>query len=171
MYKFRYFQRRVFFDREQSTLIVRIEPHSDRLLYVPMLIVFTGFFIFICMICVRALVREFSAETALALSPVMAFISVWYIMGLRLTVWRAFGTEQIVIDGGVFHWDRTALCWKRNLELPTAEITDVKAIMPWHGLSNCVEFRTRSKKWLVGDMLLRDEAVELAKRLRETVRH
>jgi hypothetical protein len=76
MYKFQYFQRRVFFDREQGTLIVRIDRHSDRLLYVPMLIVFTGFFIFICMMCVHALVREFSAETALALSPVMAFISV-----------------------------------------------------------------------------------------------
>ena len=56
------------------------------------------------------------------------------------------------------------------IELPTTAITNVKAITPWHGLGqSCRVHGAESERRFVGDMLLRYEAVELAKRLHTVV--
>lgn len=59
-------------------------------------------------------------------------------------------------------WTRTALLWKSRLEIPTKDITGVKAVTPWHGLSNRVEFTVLGKQRAIGDMLQRDETTEVA---------
>jgi hypothetical protein len=109
-------------------------------------------------------------KDSLYVLPFLAFILLWYIIGLRLTVWGAFGVEQIVVEGGLFRWTRTALNWTRKLEIPAKDVTDVRAITPWHGLSNHVEFRAHGRSRGVGDMLMRDEATELAQKLSHTIR-
>ena len=37
----------------------------------------------------------------LYLLPFLAFILLWYVVGLRVTVWRVFGVEEIVVDRGI----------------------------------------------------------------------
>jgi hypothetical protein len=94
---------------------------------------------------------------------------VWYSIGLRIAVWRAFGVEQITVEGGVLSWTRTALWWVRKVEIPTTDITEVKAITPWHALSNRVECTAHKRRWMIGDMLLKDETTALAEQLRHAV--
>jgi hypothetical protein len=135
-----------------------------------MLLAVTAAFAFFLYIFIRPFFRGAAVKDFLYVLPFLVFIFVWYIIGLRLTVWRAFGVEQIVVEGGLLRWTRTALVWTRKLEVPVIDVTDVRAITPWHGLSNHVEFRAQGRSRSVGDMLLRDEATELAQKLSHTIR-
>jgi hypothetical protein len=160
---------RVFFEHEHGLFAVRIERHNDRLMYVFQLVVFTAAFAFFMSIFTRPLLNDFQVSTILLISPFVLFFLVWYTLALRVGLWRAFGIERIVVHGGTFQWNRTALFWQRNVEIPTTAISEIKAVTPWHGLSNHVEFTVHNKQQAIGDMLLRDEATELASKLREVV--
>jgi hypothetical protein len=93
----------------------------------------------------------------------------WYTLALRLGVWRLFGVEEIVVRGGEFHWTRTALRWVRTVHIPVHALTQIRAVTPWHSLSNKVEITTRRSRYGIGDMLLGDETQELAHRLAQAV--
>lgn len=101
--------------------------------------------------------------------PFLAFVLLWYCVGLRVAGWRAFGAEEIVVDRDTLYWSRAALFWKRRLEIPTKDITHVRAVTPWHRLSNRVEFTALGKQRSIGDMLLRDETAEVANALKRAI--
>jgi len=134
-----------------------------------MLLAFTAAFVFFLSTFARPFFRGATMKDFLYVSPFLAFIMVWYVVGLHVTIWRAFGVEYLFVKGGLLHWTRTALFWTRKLEIPATDVTDVKAITPWHALSNRVELTARGKRRSVGDMLLRDEATELAHELRRII--
>jgi len=162
-------RRRVFIKYEHGTLAVRIERNSDRPLYITILLAFTAAFVFFMTTFIRPFFRDASIKDFLYVSPFLAFLLVWYVIGLRVTVWRAFGVEEVLVKGGFLQWTRTALFWTRKLEVPAKNVADVKAITPWHTLSNRVEFSALGRRRAIGDMLLRDEATELAHELRRAV--
>lgn len=89
-----------------------------------------------------------------------------YILATAIGVWGAFGVEEISVIAGSLRWTRTALTWTRTRDIPLADITEIKAITPWHGLANTVEVITSREQRRIGDKLLHDEAVELAQNLR-----
>jgi hypothetical protein len=138
-------------------------------MYIFLLLAFTAGFISFCSILIPPLIRSFSSRHLLIVLPFLAFILIWYFVGLRVGVWRAFGVEKVVIEADMLRWTRTALWWKRNVEIPTGEVTEVRAVTPWHALSNRVEFTALGLRRKVGDMLLRDETAELADELRHAV--
>lgn len=148
---------------------MRIARHNDRTTAILGILAFTAGFMWFCYVLVRPLFRHPFSRDVLYILPFLGFIVVWYVIGLRLAVWRAFGVEQIVVEGGALCWTRTALCWIRRVEIPTTEITEVKAITPWHGLSNHVEFIAHNRRRIIGDMLLHDETTELAEKLKHAV--
>jgi hypothetical protein len=162
-------RRRVSITHKHGSVVVRIERHNDRTLYILLLLAFTAGFVSFCSILVPPLIRNFSFRNFLIVLPFLAFILIWYLIGLRVGVWRAFGVEQVVIEGDILRWTRTALWWKRDVEIPTSEVTEVRAVTPWHALSNRVEFTAHGRRRKVGDMLLRDETAELAHELRHAV--
>jgi hypothetical protein len=90
-----------------------------------------------------------------------------YVIAIAIGVWGAFGVEEISVIAGSLQWTRTALGWTRTKVIPLTEITEIKAITPWHGLDNTVEVTAARKQRRIGDKLLRDEAVELAQNLRQ----
>ena len=100
---------------------------------------------------------------------VLAFVFLWYFIGLGVAGWRAFGVEEIVVHGDTLCWTRTALFWERRFEIPTKEITHVRAVTPWHALSNRVEFTALGTQRTIGDMLLRDETTEIAHALKKAI--
>lgn len=135
-----------------------------------LLLVFTAGFLFFMYIFTRPFFLDTATMKDLVyISPFFAFILLWYVVGVRIALWRAFGVEQITMERGVLSWVRTALFWMRRLEIPTAEITSVKAITPWHALSNRVEFTASGHRRCIGDMLMRDEATELAHELTRAI--
>src|SRR5215472_18965575 len=157
MLTFNHFRRRVSVSKKHGALVAHIARHNDRAIALLMLAACTVVFLFFCYPLVPTLLRRpFSRDVLYAL-PFLAFVLVWYLIALRLSVWRAFGIEEIVVDGGVLYWTRTALWWKRKVEVPIMDITEVKAVTPWHALSNRVEFTARGTRRSIGDMLLRDE--------------
>jgi hypothetical protein len=90
-----------------------------------MLLAFTAGFLLLMYIFVHPFVRGAAPKDFLYVLPFFGFILVWYAIGLRFTLWRAFGVELIVIENGLLHWTRTALFWTRKLDIPAREITDV----------------------------------------------
>lgn len=147
-------------------MVVEIGRHNDWFMYLMMLVTFTAAFLFMSYIFVSPLFRRPIEANALSLLPVIAFLVMWYVIALRVTVWRAFGVEQIVLENGLLRWTRTALFWKRNLKIPSKDITAVRPATPWHGLSNGVKFVALGRLEKIGDMLSRDETWELAYQLR-----
>ena len=164
------FQRRVHISHKHGAFIVQIARHNDRSTYIMMLLMFTAVFVFFIYIFIHPFFnRTATLNDLFYISPFIAFVLWWYVVGVRIAVWRAFGIEQITVDGGLFMWTRTALFWKRKLEIPPAEVTSVKAITPWHALSNRVEFTAADRRRCIGDMLLRDEAMDIAHELSHAI--
>ena len=95
----------------------------------------------------------------------------WYSLALRIAGWRAFGVEQIEIENGVFSWTRTALFWVRKLEVPVAEIHQVKGITSWHALNNHVDLILGTRCAKIGDQLLTKETDELAWHLQRAIQN
>jgi membrane protease YdiL (CAAX protease family) len=163
------FRRRVSVSHKHGGLVVRIERHNDRTTNIVLLLAFTAFFMFVCGVIVAPLFRHSSLRDGLYTLPFLAFVLAWYVVGIRIGTWRTFGVEQIAVEGGALSWTRTALCWVRKVEIPTTDITEVKAIKPWHALSNHVEFVAHNRRHAIGDMLLQDETTELAEQLKHAV--
>jgi hypothetical protein len=163
------FRRRVSVSHKHGGLVVRIERHNDRTTYILILLAFTAGFVFFCGLFIAPFFRHPFSRDLLYLLPFWTFILAWYVIGLRIGIWRAFGVEQIVVEGGSLSWTRIALYWVRKVELSTADITEVKAITPWHALSNHVEFIGHKRRYSIGDMLLQDETAELAEQLRRVI--
>jgi uncharacterized membrane protein YqjE len=155
--------------KHHNFLIVQIARHNDRTFYIVLLAAFTAVFMYFSYVLISPLFRRPFSRDAIYLVLLIAFIVVWYIMGLRLAVWRTFGVEHITVEDGVLHWKRTALCWVRELVIPTKNIVALAAVSPWHSLSNHVEFTALGKRRKIGDMLLRVESCELAELLRRAV--
>jgi hypothetical protein len=169
MFNFKHLARRVSIAHENRWLVINIQQHNDRALYVGLLLCFTIIFGFLCSVFVPAFFRAESARQVLYLLPFTLFFGLWYFLSLRLGLWRAFGVEKIAISQGALLWERKALWWKRKLEVAGSDITDIVAKTPWHGLSNRVEFTLKGKTYRIGDMILRDEANEIVRDLRSAI--
>ena len=159
--------RRISVSREQhGAVVVQIARHNEWLMYVFMWAAFTAGFLFFVWIFISPFFRNPLSSQELVLLAPIGFIFLWYYIAVRVGMWRGFGVEQIIIGNRMFSSTRTALFWKRNLELPLAEIVAVETVTPWHDLSNHVEFMARGRRYKIGDMLRRDETYELADVLR-----
>lgn len=130
-----------------------------------MLLGFTAFFLFFCSVILKGFFRIHSVVDSLYVLPVLAFVFVWYAVAVRIGLWRAFGVEELVIGNGRLHWERTAWKWRRQFETNLSDISDVEARTPWHALANRVVFTCSGRSHTVGDMLLQDEANEIAQEL------
>ena len=156
-------------NHNHGSLVVHIASHNQRLLYIVMLLGFTAAFLYFFYLFASPFVRRPFLANWFYMLPFLAFVLLWYFVVLRVAGWRAFGVEEIVINGDTLCWTRTALFWKRRLEIPMREITHVKAVTPWHRLSNHVEFTALGRQRSIGDMLLCDETTELAHALKKSV--
>jgi hypothetical protein len=163
------FRRRVSVSHKHGGLVVRIARHNHRASSIFVLIGFTAGFVFFLYIFISPLFRRSFSSDAVYILPFLAFVVMWYVVGIRGAIWRAFGVEQITVEGGVLYWTRTALFWVRKVEVPTKEITEVKAITPWHALGNHVELTANNQRRVIVDMLLRDETTQLADQLKHAV--
>ena len=131
--------------------------------------VFTFAFGYLCTVFVPAFFRVRSLKDWLCLLPFAGFSVLWYVIVSRFSLWRSFGVEEVILSQGTLQWHRKALWWKRNFEAAQSEITDVISKTPWHALSNHVEFVCRGRSYSIGDMILRDEATEIAHALRSAL--
>jgi len=162
-------RRRVSVSHNRGAVVVQIRRHNQSTFYIFSLLAIAAVFIFLCSVFVPPLLRNFSLHALAYSLPFLAFIMVWFVIGLRIAVWRAFGVEQIVISEGMFQWTRTALWWKREVKIPIRTVTEVKAVTPWHALSNRVELTADGRRQTVGDMLSLDETTELAHEMRRAI--
>jgi hypothetical protein len=126
---------------------------------------FTAAFLFFCSVFLKGFLRIHSAHDSLYVLPFVAFIFLWYAVALRIGLWRAFGVEELVVQNERLYWERTAWKWRRRFETNLSDVSDVEAKTPWHALANRVVFTCRGRRHTVGDMLLQDEANEVADEL------
>jgi len=154
---------------QPGAVVVQIARHNEWLMYVFMWAAFSAAFLTFEYVLIAPFFRKpLSSQDLVLLAPI-AFVLLWYLLAVRIGMWRGFGIEQIVIENGVFSWTRSALFWNRKVEMPVAEIAEVRTVTPWHDLSNHVEFMAQGRIYRVGDMLRRDETYELADILRRAV--
>jgi hypothetical protein len=162
---YRRFKRRVSIKHEHGALFVHIARNNEHFLYVTMLLAFTAAFVYMTGIFVFPFFRGGSLSDAIYVLPFVAFVVLWYVVGLSFSAWRSFGVEDLALEAGTLRWDRKALWWKRTTVIRVDEIDEIVSITPWHALSNHVEIQNERECWKVGDMLMRDETEELAREL------
>jgi len=156
---------RVSISHRDGALVIHIKRHNQWKFAIWLLFWSTVAFLFFCSVFLRGLFRIHSAADGLYVLPFLAFIFVWYAMAMRIGLWRAFGVEELLVENGRLHWERIAWKWHRRLEANLSDISDVEAKTPWHALANRVILTCRGRTYTVGDMLLQDEANEIAEEL------
>jgi hypothetical protein len=127
----------------------------------------TVLFLFLSVLLVRAFLD--SAREAFYFLPVFLVVAARPLICIALGVWRAFGVEEIVISNGILLWTRKALWWTSNFESKVGDITNVVAETPWHCLTNRVEFVSKGRTYSIGDMILTDEAKQIAHELKRAI--
>ena len=164
------FRRRVSFGHTHSgALSISIARHNAWRFYIFFGVVVLAVFHFALGFLSRPLFLQPLSSGDLSLLPLFAFILVWFLVGVRISLWRAFGVEVLSIEHGKLLWTRTALFWVRSRAFQPQEVSSVKAITPWYGLSNRVEITASGRRHRIGDELLHDETIELASHLRRAV--
>jgi hypothetical protein len=169
VFRFNSLRRRLSIRSSNGALSATISPNNNRATYVLMLVMFTCVFAWFLTLFARPFFKTPFSSDNLYLFPFLGFVVLWYVIGVRIALWRLFGVEKLIVESGVMRWTRKALFWARQLEVPTKDITGVRAVTPWHAQSNRVEFTALGKRRSIGDMLLRDEAIELSEKLRNAV--
>jgi hypothetical protein len=169
VFRFKNLRRRLSIRRDHGALSATISPNNNRATYVLMLAVFTCVSAWFLIVFARLSFKTPFSTDKLYRLPFLAFVLLWYAIGVRIALWRLFGVEELIVEHGVMRWSRKALFWMRHLEVQTKDITSVRAVTPWHAQSNRVEFTALGKRRSVGDMLLLDEAIELSEKLRKAV--
>jgi hypothetical protein len=167
MFTFKHLRRRVSICHEHSAFVARIARHNERFLYICLTLFFTGGFLVFSSVFIPPMFRAGLSMDLLYLSVFFGFIVLWYLLALSIGLGRLFGIEEITVKRGVLCCARKTLWWRQAVEIPTCEITEVKAIISW--LNNHVEIVAPGRVHAVGDMLLRDEADQLARALRRAV--
>lgn len=162
-----HFRRRVHIARKSGGLSVRIERQNARGGHFWTMCLSTVMFGFFCNMLWGASIRH-PHDVLYATLPMFVLALTCYILALAISVWGAFGVEEVSTKSGSLRWTRTALKWTRTSDIPMAEVTEIRAITHWHG-DNTVEVNTARKQRRIGDRLLQDEASELAKHLRHAV--
>lgn len=161
-------RRRVHIKHGVNRLTVRIERQNSRVLYFWLMCLSTMAFGVFCDMMWGALLRH-RQDANYTILPVFALGVACYAIALAMGIWGAFGVEEVLIESGSLQWKRTALKWTHTSNILVTDITRIRAITPWHWLDNTVEISTARKRRRLGDKLLRDEALELAKDLRHAV--
>ena len=161
-------RKRVHITQKGGSLSVYIERQNSRMLYFWIMCLCTVGFGLFCNMVWGAFIRH-PRDTLFAVLPVFVLGLTGYGLALAIGVWGAFGVEEISTQAGSLRLTRRALKWTRTSEIPMGDITQIKAITPWHGLDNTVEVSTVRTQRRIGDKLLRDEALELAQHLRHAV--
>ena len=131
-------RRRVHIIQRNGGLGVRIERQNSRGLHFWTVCLSSVMFGFFCNVLVGASLRH-PHDVLYATLPVFALGSTCYAIVLAIGVWGAFGVEEISVEAGSLRWTRTALKWSRTSDAPVADITQIRAVTPWHGLDNTVE--------------------------------
>jgi len=163
--------RRVSVRQQQlGAAIAHIARHNQWPMYIIIWGWLTGGLLVFLYFPIAAFFRNPLSTQEIVLIPFTALILFCFVLAARIGMWRVFGVEDIVVENGRFSWTRTALFWRRKLELPATEITAMRPSTPWHDLSNRVEFIAHGRLYRIGDMLRRDEAYELADALTRAVK-
>lgn len=161
-------RRRAQTNRKSGRLSVRVERQNSRGVYSWMMCLGTVMFGFFCNMLWDASLRNPHEGLYLVL-PMFVLGLMGYVLALAIGVWGAFGVEEISIEAGSLRWTRTALKWTRASDINIADITEIRAITPWHGFDNTVEVTAARKQRRIGERLLRDEALQLTHDLRRAV--
>lgn len=158
-------RKRVHIAHRNGGLSVRIDRQNARGLYFWNMCLWTVVFGLFCNMLWGASMRH-PHDVLYGTLPMFVLGLICYIVALAIGIWGAFGVEEVSTQAASFRWTRTALKWTHTIDIPIAEITEIRAITPWLRHDNSVEVNTVRQQRRIGDKLLRDEASELAKHLR-----
>jgi hypothetical protein len=168
MMTFKYLRRRVSITQTHGNLRVKIAHSNQRGSGIMGTVLATAVMLLIAPTFIAPLHRAHWPMPALYVLLLLALLLCIYLIVLWISLWQAFGVEEIVVRDGLLRWKWKVLWLKGELDIPTEEIFDVKAITPWHG-GNRVEFSAQSRQYRMREKILHDEATELAQALRRAV--
>jgi hypothetical protein len=169
MFTFNYLRRRVSIEHSHGRVSVFIAPGNRQTVYLFALVWFSLGMFFLVSIFIEPLLHSGFSRSVLPVLLMFILVVGGCLYVMRALVFRALGVDEIVIQGGRLQWTSRALWLKQQLELPASEISDVKAVTPWHAMRNHVEFTSGKRRYVVGDSLMHDETLELAAALKHAV--
>ena len=91
-----------------------------------------------------------TASNVVHILPILGLILVVYGVVLRLTLGPISTLDEIAVDRGVLSWSRRILRWTRTMQIPGAEITEIKAVTPWLNRQGaCVELIAEKRRHVI----------------------
>jgi hypothetical protein len=163
----KYLRRRVFIDHSHGRLHIRI-LHGHRKDLAIFGVLLSSLFVVLTGSMFIAPVRRAGWSMDLLYLLPLILLAVAYYIVLRIAIWMAYGREEIVVEGDDLRWTCIALWLRDELRAAASEVTEVKAVTPWHG-RNFVELTTRGRTYRIGDPMLRDEAIQLAHAMKAAI--
>jgi hypothetical protein len=99
--------------------------------------------------------------------PALAF-GIPLVFTFRRFFEREFATQTVTVEVGRITWARKTRLWTRTRRLSVGKVTDIAARTDWAGFGN-VYVTTKWRRRLVLEDLLADDAVRLARELKQAV--
>jgi hypothetical protein len=163
MMNFSYLRRRVSISHKHGILQVRIASSSDRgpiaATAIPMAII--G-------LMQVALIKTMWHQRAYLYVAILLIFGLWFWL-VRTAIREKLGVDEISIQNGTLHWTSKALWLRQEADIPLHEISDVRAVTPWHARWNRVELIVKGGTYQMGTGILRDEAEQLAHELKKVI--
>lgn len=160
---------RVTISQNDRDLLVKIAPRNDRIGNIFSCLLITVAFILYCAVFVKPFLRGPWRESIFYLLLFLGLGGIAYCAVMLALFWASFGKEEVEVKNGIMRWTRTALWWVRKIEIPANEISELKAITPWHGNNHVEIVVNDGRRGEIGARILRDEATELAEALSQAV--
>jgi hypothetical protein len=151
--------------QKNGSLLITIDAVSNWAFYAVGLLIVSGVVVYgLCMFAPLLFkVRTFT-EALYGLLPI-AFLLVWFIVGLRLILERISSVE-LSVRGGIFRWSYRIWRWRRDLEARQDDVTAVISKARWYGNRLIVTMNGRT--YSLGE-LLRDDMEMVARELRRAL--
>ena len=128
MMTFKYLRRRVAITQAHGNLRVKIAHSNQRGGGIMGTVMATAALLLVAPTFIAPLHRVNWPTAALYVLPLLGLFIGAYLIALWISLWQAFGVEEIVVRDGLLRWKWKVLWLKGELDIPTEEIIDVKPL-------------------------------------------
>jgi len=145
--------------RKNGSLFIKIDAISNRGFYAVFLMIVSGMFVYGLWMFAPLLSKVRTLTEALYCLLPIAFLLLWFTVGLRIILERLCSLE-LSVGRGIFRLRYQISRWRRDIEARQDDVTAVIAKARWYG--NRLNVTMNGKTYSLGDIL--DEDMEIVAR-------
>jgi hypothetical protein len=151
--------------QKNGSLLIKIDAVSNWGFYAGGLMIVSGVFVYGLWMFAPLLLKVRTLTEALYCLVPVAFLLLWFIVGLRIILERLCSVE-LSVGSGIFRWRYKISRWRRDLEARQDDVTAVIAKARWYG--NRLNVTMNGRTYSLSD-ILDDDLEIIARELRRVL--